>query len=110
AVTRERRLAPGESLVFRPGDRLTVDAGSLMQFERGKRVPDAAVSGVTWANPAERRGLVSALRDVGLVLALAGAALALVPPVRPAALSGALPAATPLLLAIAAVASGVYAM
>jgi hypothetical protein len=51
---REWRLAIGDSLALRPGDNLTVPGGVIVGFERGKRVPGVAPSGVAWADPPER--------------------------------------------------------
>jgi hypothetical protein len=109
-ATRERRLAAGEAVVFRPGDELTIDRGARLRFEAGKRVPGAVVSGATWADPTGRRGWPGALRDVGVVVAVVGAAMALVPPVASARVPGTLAVVLPLALAAVAAVSGVYAM
>ncbi|MBI2158172.1 MAG: hypothetical protein HYU26_14890 [Candidatus Rokubacteria bacterium] len=74
----EWRLEAGDSLELRPGDRLTLEAGAAVRFERGKRVPGAPVSGIAWADPPGRASAGSALELSGLVLTLAGGALALV--------------------------------
>lgn len=46
---REWTLAAGQSVVFRPGDRLQDSAAPRVQFEPDKRVPGAPVSGIAWA-------------------------------------------------------------
>lgn len=110
AVTRERRVATGDVVAFRPGDQLLVEPGARLRFEAGKRVPGTVASGVVWADPPERRGPGGALLAAGLVLGLLGAAVALVPPVRGERTAPAFAAALPLVFGTAAVASGVYAM
>jgi hypothetical protein len=45
----EWTLAPGESVVFRPGDRLQHTSTPRVQFEPGKRVPGSPISGIAWA-------------------------------------------------------------
>jgi hypothetical protein len=110
AITRERRVAVGDTVVFRPGDQLAVEPGARVRFEAGKRVPGAVASGVAWADPAERRGLASALLGGGLAVGLLGAAIALVPPVRDVRPGPAFAATLPLLFGTTAVVSGVYAM
>ena len=77
---RERRLASGDSVVLRPGDRLSVDAGARLQFERGKRVPGAVASGVAWADPPARGGIAALLGALGVAVTLGAGALAIVPP------------------------------
>ncbi len=81
-VVREWRLAKGEGLALRPGDRLDLAAGVRVRFEPGKRVPEAPLSGVTWADPRER-GLGTALATfLAALVTLAGGALVLLPPPR----------------------------
>src|SRR5256886_15870586 len=79
SVTREWRLAAGEALTLRPGDRLILEAGTRVRFEGSKRVPGSAASGVAWAEPPERRSLGTAAHALGAVLTLVGGALALLP-------------------------------
>jgi hypothetical protein len=98
-VTRERRVAVGETVVFRPGDQLAVAPGARLRFEAGKR-----------ADPAARRGLTGALLGSGLVVGFLGAAIALVPPMRGVRAAPAFAAALPLVFGTTAVVSGVYAM
>lgn len=108
---RERRLAAGDSVVLRPGDRLSVDAGTRLQFERGKRVPGAVPSGVAWADPPERGSAATALATLGALVTLGAGALAIVPPSRAAARTRAvLPALLAPAVALAAVSGGIYAM
>jgi hypothetical protein len=109
-VTRERRVAVGETVVFRPGDQLAVAPGARLRFEAGKRVPGVVASGVAWADPAARRGLAGALLGSGLVVGFLGAAIALVPPMRVVRAAPAFAAALPLVFGTTAVVSGVYAM
>lgn len=45
----EWTLAPGQSVTFRPGDRLQGNSTSRLQFESDKRVPGAPASGMAWA-------------------------------------------------------------
>ena len=45
----EWKLTPGQSVVFRPGDRLQDNSTLRVQFELDKRVPGSPVSGVAWA-------------------------------------------------------------
>src|SRR3989442_1636821 len=81
-VVREWRLANGEGLALRPGDRLDLAAGVRVRFEPGKRVPEAPLSGVTWADPRER-GLGTALATfLAALVTLASGALVLLPPPR----------------------------
>jgi len=109
SVTREWRLAAGEALTLRPGDRLILEAGTRVRFEGSKRVPGSAASGVAWADPPERRSLGMAAHALGAVLTLVGGALALLP--RPRALPWRRAVAGPLLLpalTLAAVSWGAY--
>jgi len=96
SVTREWRLAAGDALTLRPGDRLALAAGTRIRFEPGKRVPGSAASGVAWAEPPERRSPGTAAHALGAALTLVGGALALLPPLGPLAWRGA--AAGPALL------------
>jgi hypothetical protein len=82
AVARDRRVALGDSLVMRPGDRLVVEAGARLRFERDKPVPGAAVSGMAWADPRRRASVSTLVRAVGVALSLIGGALALLRPLR----------------------------
>ncbi len=45
----EWMLAPGQSVTFRPGDRLQRNSTPRLQFESDKRVPGSPVSGIAWA-------------------------------------------------------------
>ncbi len=111
SVTRERRVAAGDSLVLRPGDRLGIDAGAQVKFERGKRVPGAVATGVEWGDAPQRRTLESAWRSLGAAVTFAGGALALVPPAAGITRGGPASAAGgAVALALAAAAWGVYAM
>src|SRR5207253_1014082 len=76
SVTREWRLAAGDALTLRPGDRLALAAGTRIRFEPGKRVPGSAASGVAWAEPPERRSPGTAAHALGAALTLVGGALA----------------------------------
>ncbi len=111
-VTREWRLAVGDALTLRPGDRLVLEAGAHVRFEPGKRVPGAAVSGVVWADAPERRRLSTLLEMLGVLLTLVGGALALTPRAAagaPSTARGALAGpALLLLLVLSAVCWGVY--
>jgi hypothetical protein len=109
SVTREWRLAAGEALTLRPGDRLILEAGTRVRFEGSKRVPGSAASGVAWAEPPERRSLGTAAHAFGVALTLVGGALALLP--RPRALPWRRAVAGPVLLpalTLAAVSWGAY--
>ena len=111
SVTREWRLAAGDALTLRPGDRLALAAGTRIRFEPGKRVPGSAASGVAWAEPPERRSPGTAAHALGAALTLVGGALALLPPLGPLAWRGA--AAGPALLlalTLAAICWGTYAV
>lgn len=77
-VAREWRLAPGDALTLRPGDQLVLEAGAYVRFESGKRVPGAAMSGVLWADPPQRRSVGSMLEALGVTVTLLGGAVALV--------------------------------
>jgi hypothetical protein len=107
---RERRLAAGESLPLRPGDSLAIPAGVRVRFERGRRVPGAPASGVTWADagPVPARLLAW---WTGLTLTLTGGALMIVrpsgAPSRASAIFG--PGVT-FLVVLAATCWGVYAV
>jgi hypothetical protein len=79
---RESQLRAGESVALRPGDRLAVDAGTRLRFEAGKRVPGSPASGVTWADPPERRALSTVADALGVAVTLVGGALALATPAR----------------------------
>jgi len=75
---REWQLRAGESLALRAGDRLVLDAGARLRFEAGKRIPGSPPSGVAWADPPERGGLVSVAEALGAMVSLVGGALAFV--------------------------------
>ena len=70
----DRELQAGQSVTLRPGDELTWPPGARLRFEAGKAVPGAPPSGLAWADG--RRGDSS--RRWGLLLTLAGGALALI--------------------------------
>jgi hypothetical protein len=57
-------------------------------FEAGKRVPGAAASGATWADPPERSGLSTVVHALGAALTLVGGAVALVVPERALTIRG----------------------
>jgi hypothetical protein len=67
-------LQEGQSVTLRPGDELIWPPGARLRFEAGKAVPGAPSSGIAWADG--RRGESS--RRWGLLLTLAGGALALI--------------------------------
>ncbi|HEV8641276.1 MAG TPA: hypothetical protein VGV13_09285 [Methylomirabilota bacterium] len=81
-VVREWRLARGEGLALRPGDRLDLAAGVRVRFEPGKRVPEAPLSGVIWADPRERSLGTALATFLAALVTLAGGALVLLPPRR----------------------------
>lgn len=110
-VLHEWHLLPGDLLALRPGDRLALPTGARVRFEAGKRVPGAAMSGVAWADPPERRSRRAIVPLVGLVVTLLGGAVAVVRPSRPTSPVGAV--AGPLLafaFALAGTCWGVYAV
>ena len=108
---RERRLAPGESLLLRPGDTLAIPAGARVRFEQGRRVPGAPPSGVTWADGAQAPRSRLFAWWAGLTLTLAGGALMIVRPLGPPSRASAvLGPATVLTLVLAAAGWGVYAV
>jgi hypothetical protein len=80
---REWRLAVGDSLALRPGDNLTVPGGVTVGFERGKRVPGVAPSGVAWADPPERNDARRLPGWLGLLGTLVLSSSFLVVPPRP---------------------------
>jgi len=109
-TTRDWRLAAGESLTLRAGDRLSLPSGARVRFEAGKRVPGAVASGITWADPPERRSPAALVHAVGLSVALMGGALVLAVPLRPVSPAGAVVAVGwPVLWTIGAVCWGLYA-
>ena len=75
---REWQLRAGETLALRAGDRLVLDAGTRLRFEAGKRIPGAPASGVAWADPPERGGLLTVAETLGVMVTLVGGALAFV--------------------------------
>jgi hypothetical protein len=111
-VTREWRLAAGDVLTMRPGDRLVLEADARVRFEAGKRVPGVPVSGVAWADPPERRLPQAPAHALGVALTLLGGALAFTPAAPSAARAVARGAragpALLLLLVLAAACWGVY--
>ena len=50
-TVQERRLNPGDSLMLRAGDRLTIPPDVRVRFEAGKRIPGTPRSGAAWAEP-----------------------------------------------------------
>src|SRR5262245_6219924 len=109
-TTRDWRLAPGDSLTLRAGDRLSLPSGARVRFEAGKRVPGAATSGITWADPPERRSTASLVHAVGLAMALTGGALVLAAPARTVSPLGAATAVGwPVLWMLGAIGWGLYA-
>jgi len=78
-VEREWSLAPGQSVTFRTGDRLEIDADTPLRFEAGKRVPGAPASGMAWAGgspSAGGRALGVAVTLVAGAIGLLGSAMA----------------------------------
>jgi hypothetical protein len=71
-MMREWRLAAGESLAVRTGDELMLAAGARVRFERGKRVPGAPTSGVTWGQSRPPAPLAALGTFVGAALTLVG--------------------------------------
>jgi hypothetical protein len=114
---REWRLAAGDSLALRPGDHLSVPDRVRVRFERGKRVPGAAPSGVAWADPLARGERPVVPDWLGTLATMGLGALALAPgarsraksPARAARWAAAAPALT-MAAALAAVCWGVYAV
>lgn len=85
-TVREWRLASGETLTLRPGDELSVSAGSRLRFEVGRRVPGAPASGIAWADaPSRGPGMLTAA--VGGLVTLLGGAAAIIPAARRRGLS-----------------------
>jgi hypothetical protein len=75
-AVREWRLDLGNSLMLRPGDRLELATGVRVRFEAGKRIPGAPISGVAWADPADRDHAVGlGVAATALTLAAGTAAL-----------------------------------
>ncbi len=81
---REWRLAPGDALTLRPGDRLAVPEAVRVRFEVAKRVPGAPMSGVAWADPGQREDHPRLLSGLGLLVTLTVGAAALVIPLSAA--------------------------
>jgi hypothetical protein len=67
-------LREGQSVTLRPGDELTWPQGARLRFEAGKAVPGAPPSGIAWADGRRE----DSSRRWGLLLTLAGGALALI--------------------------------
>jgi hypothetical protein len=110
-TSRERRVAARETVVMRPGDVVSLEAGARIRFERGKRVPSVAASGIAWADPKPRRGAGAMLAALGVIVTIAGAAFVLVAPARALGTLDAFGAAVmPTLLALVAASAGIDAM
>ena len=110
-VVREWRLAAGDSMMLRPGDALAIPVGARVRFEPGKRLPGAPASGVAWAERAgaPRARLIASW--LGLVITLAGGAVAILRPAAALSRAAALMApATVLGVVWAATCWGVYAV
>jgi len=73
ATDREWILEPGQSVTLRRGDQLLRIAMERVQFEAGKRVPGAPVSGIAWA----AGDTPNWPRAIGLLLTVLFGALAL---------------------------------
>src|SRR5262249_9645705 len=69
----EWTLAPGQSVPFRPGDRIERHSTARLRFELDKRVPGAPTSGMSWA----AGGHFDWPRSVGLVVTVLFGAVAL---------------------------------
>ena len=69
----EWTLAPGQSVTFRPGDRIQRHSTARLRFESDKRVPGAPTSGMSWAAGRD----LDWPRSVGLVVTVLFGALAL---------------------------------
>ena len=76
----EWRLAPGQSVTLRPGDRLQLDGPRRLKFEADKRVPGAPASGTAWADSSFAPRSLRLLPVLGLGLTLLGGAVALAGP------------------------------
>jgi hypothetical protein len=72
-LDREWILAPGQSVTFRTGDRLEIDASTPLRFEAGKRVPGAPTSGMAWAGGSPDAGG----RALGISVTLVAGAIGL---------------------------------
>lgn len=109
-TVRHWRLGRGAALNLRSGDELALEPGVRVGFEAGKRVPGAAMSGIAWADPVERRPARALLGFVAIGVTLLGGAAALAAPgVGPRWLG---PVAGPPALVVAVVAAacwGLYA-
>jgi hypothetical protein len=77
----EWTLAPGQSVTFRPGDRIQLNSTARLRFESDKRVPGAPTSGMSWASGRT----LDWPRSVGLVVTVLFGALALCRTVAPVA-------------------------
>jgi hypothetical protein len=110
-VVREWRLDAGDSLMLRPGDSLSIPADVRVRFEKGKRVPGAPVSGVTWADRSSASRPRAVVSWLGLIVTLAGGALLIVRLTAPVSRSAALYGPVTLLgVVLAATCWGVYAV
>src|SRR5262245_30302280 len=69
----EWTLTPGQSVTFRPGDRIQRNSTARLRFESDKRVPGAPTSGMSWAAGRD----LDWPRSVGLVVTMLFGALAL---------------------------------
>jgi hypothetical protein len=111
-TVQERRLNPGDSLMLRASDRLTIPPDVRVRFEAGKRIPGAPRSGVAWAEPPRHPSWPTLVEALGLALTMTGGAVMLLGGhSRATRLSTAV--AVPLLLialAFSASSWGVYAM
>ncbi len=113
-AVREWQLKPGDALMLRPGDRLELAAGVRVRFEAGKRIPGASVSGVAWADPADRdRAVVFDVAGLAVTLAAGTAALATARRAarspRASRLATAASLSVPAMVALLAACWGVYA-
>jgi hypothetical protein len=114
---REWRLAAGDALTLRPGDHLSVPERVRVRFERGKRVPGVAPSGVAWADSLARADRPALPHWLGTLATMGLGALALAPGARSrgprsssaVAWAAGAPALT-LAAALAAVCWGLYAV
>jgi hypothetical protein len=110
-VVREWRLASGDSLALRPGDVLTIPTDGRVRFETGARLPAPAASGTTWADGAPTSRARSIVGWTGLTVTLVGGAIAVVRPLAPVGLGGAVAAPLGVLAIVSAAAAwGLHAV
>jgi hypothetical protein len=76
-TVQERRLNPGDSLMLRAGDRLTIPPDVRVRFEAGKRIPGTPRSGVAWAEPPRHPSWPALVEALGLALTMTGGAVML---------------------------------